>query len=727
MADPLRVIIDAPNTRQTLDNLDIRADGTNWDTRLSSGFGLEDITYTGMLLPVPFKSGWYVSGTGEYARLRLTDYNIAGVAGVTEVQPGFPGNYYVLAPNGIIGNVYTNASIERNRGFCVSWRTAGWGGSDPGTAIECGWVAPNADIGLRFMSNGDVQVWDGTVNIGNGSIRSKETYKVGLGPQLQDTGATGGNIVNEFVWVCVIPCRHRELLILSTEGGGFNQVIPRIAPDAVDPTITAQGPLWWSVPRGMAQVQMAPLRYATAGTTFSGIHALRYAPGTVVQPALSIYYGTAGYGTATISGTVTNTAGGALGTASTCRFKVTMTGDGISTPWLYGAGAHWPGTVADAWAGSADITSYVLAREPLRLEVPESPTDVKLTFAVDYPDTLDAGTIMPGATTIQNRSIDVNVGSVVLFRGRTAPPEMTDAISDDAQQMTVECRDQWAILDNYRISDPMPLDGLNLGSAVASLVTMTGIGSASLDIGSVDFNLDSAVTASAGEWNLLPDVGDTPGDWLKRLHDDYAPTWYMGWVPGTAGPVFRFKSPTQVGTVPSGTVYSSVAAAGGTAGRVYRTYEEKVLPLEANDIRVVGADPRTSDPIVSHFADIPSQDPTIAGTARPDNWLGEQRTYSWVNPSIQSTVSANWCLAVLRDRLTNIRVGAQVECDMQFGANGLPLWRGDVLQVQKPYGTANYRITSLSMRSEYEAGGTATGFGSGGVWRPTTYVLEQLP
>lgn len=727
----LVVYLDTPEDRQTATPQAILTDGREWDMVHSLGVGVEDITQTCMLLPLPCSQRWSYDATGSYARLGKADYALDDPTKWYAVQPGFAGNTYLMSKGTVdLGNVYTTQRLQRNRGVYLNFRASGWGGSDVGTALECGWVAPGADLSLRFMTSGDVEVWDGTALIANGQINLPEPYPKTKGGGGAKRGGAGHNKVNLFTGVCLIPMRHRELLVLSTSGGGgFNAVVQRIAPDAIDPTITAEGPFWWRVPTGQAQVQLAPLRYATAGTAYSAPHALR---SSVPDPgSVTLYYGTAGYGTANIAGTVTDMYGSALGTAQIARIRVVMNGDGLSSPWVYGAAVAWPGSVTPGWAGNRDMSDYVIQDQRLTIDVPDSATDCRLTFALATPNDLDAGDVIYHARTIQNRSVQVTCGTVptgtaVVFRGRTEPPEIADAATEDAGYLTMQARDEWVLFENSRISDPIPLNGMEVGTAVRWFCNHAGVPDSRLDIGTCDFHIERVGAESKGEWSVIPEVGDTCAQWIERMHDDYAANWFMGWCPGTAGPVFRFKSMEQMGTAPAGTVFASVAAAGGTIGQVMQAYSDRVLPIEANDIWVIGADPRTQLPIVAHYADVASQDPALEGTARPDNWLGEPRQYSWVNPAITGTATAMWCVGMLRDRLPVVRRAAEITCPMQFNAQGLPVWRGDVLEVRRPQGTASYRVTAMAIESECEAGTAFPAWGYKGVWRPTRYTLEQL-
>lgn len=746
MSAPIVLTLEGAEARIVHDGLNVLTDGRQWDMALSSGVGVDNVTRTGMLLPLPYTAAWQSRGDAEYARLRMSAYTVAGGTGSWyEMEPGFAGNYYLCSRGTVSGSaiVYTTQSYERNRGIYLSWYSPA-AAVEQGTAIEFGWKAPGQSLSCRVLNNGDVEVWDGSTELLTGNVRIPNSYPGSVGPQGATDGASSAQAANKYNDLLAIPCRGRELLLMSrTFGGGFNVALDRLSPTDYDQTITEPGPIWWQVPSGQAIVQMAPMRFTTAGTLVSGTHWLQRAPGTV-SGSVTLYTGTAGYGTVSYAGTVYGPSGTvAIGTADTqCRLGVVLTGDGVASPWVYGAAATWPATLGTTTA--TPTIGTVLARSTIRLDVDDDPMQSRMEFGLAAPLALE-GSGLPLARTLSNRPVELSIGGTAWWWGRTEAPRWEEARADEARTLTIPCRDYWSVLEQYRMTDPVPMDGMNLGSAVAHLVRMAGFTDADLDIGSVDFSLERVGAESSGEWSLLPEVGDTPAEWLRRLRSDYAPTYQMGWRPGTAGPVFAFKSPEAVGSVAVGTVYTEAGLAptwpwitgySGTAGTtpvygsvphigmVAQRWQEQVLPPEANDVWVIGANPRTRSPIVAHYSDAASMDPTLAGTARPTNWLGEPRRYSWVDQAITGTPTATWCAAQLAARLTVPRWVCEWESSMLLKADGMPVWVGDVVSLND---VALYRVTSMSVECELEAGDAMPLHGDGGVWRPTRYMAERLP
>jgi hypothetical protein len=150
-----------------------------------------------------------------------------------------------------------------------------------------------------------------------------------------------------------------------------------------------------------------------------------------------------------------------------------------------------------------------------------------------------------------------------------------------------------------------------------------------------------------------------------------------------------------------------------------RTYRTQFLEPEANDICVMGIDPRTRKPIVAHKADLAGQTVSTAVTGRPGNWLGTVRKYAWIDPSITTVALALSCVELLYSRLTPQREIVEIECEYLPG-----LWRGDMIQLVPQSGIpVNVRIKTF--RGAVEHIGTFAGSSvPDAVWRPCTYVCE---
>ena len=210
-----------------------------------------------------------------------------------------------------------------------------------------------------------------------------------------------------------------------------------------------------------------------------------------------------------------------------------------------------------------------------------------------------------------------------------------------------------------------------------------------------------------GEYNLLPERGDTVGKWLDKLRTDFAATWQMGWVPTTTGYTFILVDPNTQSTSPVATLYLESADARSAwtgnepavASRIVRNLSEHYESPKANQVIVVGQDPMTRLLIYGNYSDALSQDPTLLPSARPLNWLGEVRTVYYSDPSLTNQESVGRAGLILSQRLMPGRRLVQFDSDIlvDFG-NSRPLWIGDVVRIIDTDNTTvrgDYRIIAV--------------------------------
>jgi hypothetical protein len=76
------------------------------------------------------------------------------------------------------------------------------------------------------------------------------------------------------------------------------------------------------------------------------------------------------------------------------------------------------------------------------------------------------------------------------------------------------------------------------------------------------------------------------------------------------------------------------------------------LPPEANEVRVIGRNPKNNQPIAAFKVDYAAADPTTLPSLRPSNWVGYRSVAAIVNPGITSQTSVNRAVNLLFDRLT---------------------------------------------------------------------------
>lgn len=691
--------------------------GYDWDLYLSSNVAVDPVTKTAFLLPVPLTDEWQTTTTGAYARMQKNQYALAtGTAWTSFDRNGLTGNTYLhaLSTN---ETVYSGSAMPKNAPVFLSWYAYNAGNSRF-VQMECGWGTIAGNVSLRFWSDNSVEVWRNGVYVSNGNLTDNESYPSYYGDRRGADGGVARQNAQETVDVLMIPTRGNEIIIYSpTTGGGFNASLVDVDPDEAN--ITPADKFWWKVPEGQATVQMqAPMGSRTGGTVYSLPYYMRYPPITGDSPEIVGYLNLSGFGSAAYTMSVVDADSLAAfvpnDVLTGTRLKIVLSGDGYASPFFYGGVYAYPGNTENTTGGTINITSYVLARETARLEVGEDPSSVMFSFLTKTPDALE-GTV-PSAAILGNRPFEARSGTVAFITGRTNAPKRGQKWSDDASTLAFECQDRWKAFEHYLIADPEPLDGTNIGSVFAYFAGLPGYPDSDIDIEYMDFSLPVVVGASQGEWAVIPQVGDTVAQWIQRLYQDFAANMYVGWRPTVSGPKFCVYGTATLGTAAAVTLYSTVAAAGGTLTNVYRSFDEIVLEPEANDIYAFGQDRRTKLPIVAHYTDAVAINPTTAPASRPDRWLGEKYKYSLIAPEIVTQETANWCVGVLASRLAVSRRMAEWRSDFLFKSDNSPVWRGDVVKLD---GEGRYRVNTISaeFRNEW---GTVSAF------RECVYTGERI-
>lgn len=740
MAELLSLVLNHAQRRIAFDRLSTRVSGAytvgvqadrpldGWDPRWGSVDAngelltfVDPITKTLMLKPAPMLSAYRSTTSGIYTRLAKSDFTLANASKwANHTRYGISGDYWLHGVGLTNEGGVSTTSYAQNRGFYVSMLV--YDAALDRTRVEVGWnSSPSgaAGVSLRLFSDGDIEIWKDGIRRASGNVGAKDS-----GSQ-----AASGRDVGFYL----IPCRKRELLVLSTLGGGLSFPFEEIGEDAVDPAITAATNFWFYIPgtNRTATLQISPLQYPA--TAYRAAIPTRFleAPGAGEVAEVDAYWSGPGTGSQSVDGSfVQEDDATALfvpdGSLRDCRLRVDLTGDGTTTPFVYGGKGGYP-PISNLTNDSEefDFTVYVLR---CTLNVPESPSGVSMSIEARSPDEIDPDQASQFLR-VGNRPIKASIGSTMILDGvAESAPRWSEGISDEVRRVEIEVRDRWKLLENHRFSDETPLDGMTLKAAFEWVATSAGLDIGELDIEDTGYVLPIIDGAgSRNDWIVKIRVGDTAASWIERLHNDFAATWFLGFVPTTSGIVLRFRSPEDLGDVPVATIYetSDEAIAAGydtpeTYKHVFRSYSERTLEPEANDVWVATVDHRTMLPISAHKADYDSQDPTLAPSLQPENWLGERRKYVWRDDALGTVEAAQAACELLFDRLTPVRVLAEWESEAILTIDGIPAWRGDVVTLE---GRGDFRIVTLSIdfQLEYEDGA-----GVVWTWRNTRYVGELI-
>ena len=679
-----------------------------WGTQDGNGdltTWVDPITAKLMLRPAPLSRYWDTLNTGIYARLMKSGFTFNDATKWEEQDKSGAAfvHFMCLTDEAEVTanrSAVSTTTWPKNRPFFLRWWSENWG-DEKSIQIDCGWntTASNAaGVSLRFWGSGKVEVW-------------KDGYLVGEGSLLNKDDKQEKQQAKQFVSVMLIPIPQRELLIVSNQGGGFSHTFVDIDEGAVDPIITTASPFWFYFPAGKAELEIAPIRFPTLGYRASVVQVLSRPPGAGQVPVHTAFWSLPGYGTQSISAQSlvqendATTVWTPSGRDRKCRIRVDLEGDGESTPYLSGSLAEFEGEISSTDdSESVVLDQYILSA---KMEVPEDPGGFRLSLVLNSPEEIDPG-FANKLDSLSNRPLTVKFGELDFKNLFTDPPKLDEAVGDSARRLEITCRDRWKSFELYVFREKLPFDGLPLDDAFLKLARTMGVHASSVVVE------DSGLTlpiggGSVGDWNVLADVGDRGDEWLSRFKENYAGTWFLGMQPTVTGEELWFRSPDDLGELSSMTLYldrtdadteePTLTADERTLLLINKFHEATVDP-EANDLFVVGMNPRTRLPIVLHNADAPAKDPTLSPSLRPDNWVGESLGYSWVNPYLTTEAICQNCLDLLYQRLTPRRFMAEWDSDLLIDPNtDFPVWKGDVVTI---FGRGDYRITTLSVEISRE-------------------------
>ena len=686
MSSPLVIEFDVAEPRLLKERLIVSADGPYWDVRASTNVLLDPATSTLMLMPLPLTPAWQTTFTGNYARYAMASYTLTTSAAWVEA----PGPHGDTADTYLIGlgtneAVKTTATFSVNQAVYLSQFITG-AEDDQTACIECGWGTKGSagSVWIRIYRNGDVDIFKGTDT--TVPVGSYDLHGGGGAGFLTRPSKGASSIAGRFHSFCLIPCRGRELLFITNFGEGFSHTFEDLDSQVDTNTITPASFFWWQALNGQPHVQFAPLRYASSGTGYGSKVKLRYAPASPRVfdpiPAHQVFTGaTASYGVAKAD----TTAYSPDGVTRDVRAYVNLSSDGTKTPFIYAIDLLMAATTTTTADAPFDVMPYA---KKLSLSVPENgPATVEITCK--SPVALEAAGLEK-ALIIGDRPFRVAMNGIDLIRGRMEKPKTTLALYDPAAEIVFSGSDRDKDLEDYYFPDTLPYDGLQLKDVILDLSTSTGAALTDMDITPDTFRLPFLPSVSEGDWQLLPQRGDTPGGWLTKLRQDYAATWISGWCPTLTGYKRRFRRPDTLSTTPVMELFESHtdAAAFGIVSNLRSRRTIRALRLmpeaaEANQVIVIGYDKRTRQYIPSQYDDAASQAPGTAPGSRPDNWRGFTSRYQFIAPAeISSQQAADRARGIISDRITTGRDIIEIDCDFLIRAtDNRPLWKGDVLRL----------------------------------------------
>jgi hypothetical protein len=706
----LDVFVDTAQTRIKRDRITTLIATDDWSDRFRNNVWLDPVNSAAMLMPAPRSEAWATTYTGDYARLKATDY--AGLStDWIQTDIAAEGDHWIKYIGETVAPlVKTTVNQPRNGSMYLAWFASNAASQD-WIQIECGFGAGDGTdaLSLRVWSGGTVEVWRGGVLDGVYQISGSNT---------------SASTQNQFVDLLIMPYRRRELLVSSNQGAGFTHVFDDIPTNQNDPELWPSAPFWFKVPSGLAQVQCAPIRYATSGY-IAGIKSfLSIAPEAGATYTPRVFADANGGGVISSLISVNDPAIPFVpdGLATECRIKIDLTGNGITTPMAYGAQNTYETITTSTPDAATRIDDYLTEA---RLSVGDSPSGQQFSITVREPAALSE--LVPNFTNIVSRPVQFVNGSSSFFTGLLTNVNYHEGYDDVISKLEIEIHDKWQLFEDYIFSDQVVLDDLNLSEAVAQICVASGIPRSFLVIEPTPFKLPQSDAPSKTNFACAISAGDRASEWLERLHSNYAGNWYMGWRPTPAGMRFYFCSVEYLGSESCYRLYpNSEAAIDNGADRAklinytYRSYKDELLPAESNDIWVTGWDTRSGRPIIGHRADKDAQNPELAPIDRGENWRGSPIKYGLYDHTIATQEALQKALDTMYDRLTVNRLVAEFETDFLIKSDGTPVWRGDVITLE---GKGNYRVRSLETQFKKTVD---TSTSNKWYWQPTRYTAELI-
>lgn len=718
----IQILIDTAQSRVKTQSVSTLVAGEDWDQALSaSDLYFDPATHTLMCRPGFEYPAWMTSNAGIYAKLPLSAFTtyVSGGSPPTLLThtPNTDGAEFYYLPNnsaGVGGTSTTSFGVNQPM-VCEAYAESTTAGSD--ASIWYGYT-PNPGSGLgvffRLYFDGRAEVWKNSTLVGSYTASGQQKARFNRNvPKKGASTATGA-----YMGFVIIPCRGREVLVLSSAGTAFTHVFDDILEGTVSPTITPAGPFWWWCPAGVtANVRVAVCQFGPGGNAYSTASKFRFDPGAAPAGGFQSHIefdanggtvaptsaGIAVDGITPTSAYSTNANGVRIGVA------IAPGGGGATSPFVYSARAYTLPQYALTPGPGVDISAYVMA---LSLGASDGNGGTRGRITIKDPIKL-AGFGVPKLTIQQNRPIRIFDDGVLVFDGVLVAPKTNEGVifsattpggtsygqaegSNPIEHVEFELRDVfWSAAERYRQKEPVPLDGLVLGGAyTGSEAAITAIQMTVREFinpatiqggyhvsGFGGFVLDHSGDVTTSAFNVINKPTETGSEEVQKLQQNFVANAFVGNDPVNG---FRLLAQGDMPTAISATLYDgleSYVAAGGdldtlTAQMLFRTLDVDSIPAESNDVYVVGWDYRFERPIIAHKDDAAAQDPTVAVALRPNNWSGDVLSYSFETPHITTQATANAACGLLFDRLTNIRAVCEIETDMNSA-----MQRGQVVKL----------------------------------------------
>ncbi len=699
MSRRIRVLVDVPEPRPVKGRLAVGADGSTWDYRpgvLSSNVWIDPCTSTAMLAPLPVTSAWPTTFTGNYARYAYSDFtgssigkwsgfHVSKSTSDTAIRLNEPSSDPVSLTTSLPSNCpiwfryYRNETQDSSDSIILSVRyNYGAGGSSPN----------NFSLEIKFRANGSISVFknnnlEATYDRSGSNFSSARAYTSTFNP------------ARKWINVMVIPFRTRELLVWTDNGTCFSHTFEGLAypNDVSTAPITPSGTLSFVVPTGKIALQVARCYFEQSGYIMGSSKTFRYAPTNAewTTPTYQTYSDNFGDGAtfptvsaSVVEDTATYPAFVGNGTRNKARIKVSWSGaSGGTNAGVYCSDAWVDQTATTTYDGTIDITDAI---QSLSLSVGEDGR-TSLEMSARIKSLIDKA--VPKLSQTGDRPVAVQISSpntgaswVDLFRGTLSPPEIVYEPGEDPYTlgtMRFTGVDRFGDFDVTMFPEAVPNDGNTIAQFFDRVFPVSGYSTATYLSSnySSTFAVPKSADISRGNYSLIPKRGDYVGGYINQFRDEYLATWYFGWRPTSAtsptgGYKFQVSDPASVGNTSVMTLYQSFndaqlwgeyigyEAPQKTIRNLKRVYESP----EANQITVIGQDPKTNSLLVKTFIDSSSQTPGTAPGSRPDNWRGRPIQFILSNENLTTQNAVDQAAQLLYNRIGTGRYLVEFESDL---------------------------------------------------------------
>lgn len=699
MSRRIRVMVDVAEPRPVKGRLAVGADGSTWDYRpgtTASNVWIDPCTSTVMLAPLPVTAAWATTYTGNYARFAYSDFTGTDIAKWSGFRISNNTNDTAIRMDQTTANpISLTTSLPRN---CPMWfryyRNDPQGSTDDIIFAArynygAGGSAPdNFSIEIKFRANGSISIFknnvlEATYDRSGSNFSSARAYTSVFNPS------------KKWVNVMIIPFRTRELLIWTDNGTCCCHTFQGLEyPNNVSSNpITPAGTFSFIVPTGKLALQVARCYFATTGYIMGASKAFRYAPtaGEWTTPVYQTFSDNFGDGATfpTLTTTIVEDAAGfpaftANGTRKNARVKVEWSGSsGGTNAGLYCADGYMDPAASTTADSPIDITTAI---QSLSLSTQEDGrTSLEMVCRVKALSDLSVPRIAQTGdrpVAIQIESPKTGAQWVDLFRGTLSPPEVVyEPAQDPFELATLRYTgvDRYGDFDVTMFPESVPNDGQTISQFFTQTLPVAAYPATTYVSynHSSTFTLPKSADISRGNYSMVPKRGDYVGGFINQYRDEYFATWYFGWRPTSAttptgGYKFQVSDPASVGNTACMTIYQSYVDAQVWGDYLlYESMQKTIRNLrtlyespEANNITVVGFDPKTNRFLTKTLIDANSQIPGTAPSSRPDNWRGRPIQYILTNDALTTQASVDQAADILYNRIGTGRYLAEWESDL---------------------------------------------------------------